>query len=116
MTLSILIADDHEIVRIGLKKLFDGTDIHVVAEATNGHEAFKLAKKHKPGLVLLDVRMPDGDGLSCLARIKLELPDIPVLMFSGFDNPTFVARSVALGASGYLIKDASGKEIIDAIH
>jgi DNA-binding NarL/FixJ family response regulator len=65
--------------------------------------------------VLLDVRMPDGDGLSCLARIKLDLPDVPVVMFSSHDNPTYIARAVALGASGYLLKNASRDEIIAAI-
>jgi len=67
-------------------------------------------------VVLLDVRMPEGNGLDCLARIKLDLPEIPVVMFSSFDNPTYVARAVALGASGYLSKGASRKELVDAIH
>ena len=72
MTIDLLIADDHEVVRAGLKTLLEGTDVRIVAEATGGDAALKLAKKHKPMLVLLDVRMPDGNGLDCLARIKLE--------------------------------------------
>ena len=115
MAISLLIADDHEVVRAGLKSLIQGTDIRIVAEANNGSAALKLALKHKPDLVLLDVRMPDGDGLSCLARIKLDLPNLPVVMFSTYDNPTYVARAVALGASGYLSKSASRKEIVAAI-
>src|SRR6185436_9260208 len=66
-------------------------------------------------LVLLDVRMPDGNGLDCLARIKLDLPDTPVVMFSSFDNPTYVARAVALGASGYISKSTARNEIVQAI-
>jgi DNA-binding NarL/FixJ family response regulator len=116
MPVDVLIADDHEVVRAGLKSLLEGTDIRIMAEATSGNAALKLAVKHRPDLVLLDVRMPDGDGLNCLARIKVDLPKLPVMMFSSFDNPTYVARAVALGAAGYLSKSASRKEIIDAIH
>lgn len=115
MTISIVIADDHEVVRAGLKTLLNGTDIQVVAEAADGNNAFKLANKHRPDLMLLDVRMPECDGLNCLARIKLDLPNVPVIMFSAFDNPTYVARAVALGAAGYLLKSASREEIITAI-
>jgi DNA-binding NarL/FixJ family response regulator len=116
MAISILIVDDHEVVRAGLKSLLQGTDIRIVAESDNGGSVLKLAVKHKPDVVLLDVRMPDTDGLSCLARIKLDHPDVPVLMFSAYDNPTYVARAVALGAAGYLSKSASKKQIVDAIH
>ena len=116
MAIDVLIADDHEVVRAGLRSLLEGTDIRIVAEADSGNAALKLTTKHRPDLVLLDVRMPDGDGLNCLARIKLDMPDTPVVMFSTFDNPTYVARAVALGAAGYLPKSASRSEIIDAIH
>jgi DNA-binding NarL/FixJ family response regulator len=115
MAISLLIADDHEVVRTGLKSMLQGTDIRIVAEAENGASALRLALKHKPNIVLLDVRMPDGDGLNCLARIKVDLPNLPVVMFSSYDNPTYVARAVALGASGYLSKSASRKEIVAAI-
>jgi DNA-binding NarL/FixJ family response regulator len=115
MAIKVLIADDHEVVRAGLKSLIEGEGIQVIAEANNGVTAYKLAMKHRPDLVLLDVRMPDGDGLSCLGRIKLEQPELPVVMFSGIDNPTYLARALALGASGYLSKTADQKQIISAI-
>jgi DNA-binding NarL/FixJ family response regulator len=115
MAIDVIIADDHEVVRAGLKSLLEGTDIRVVGEADSGNAAWKLVAKHRPHLVLLDVRMPDGDGLNCLARIKVDMPDTPVLMFSSFDNPTYVARAVALGAAGYLAKSASRTAIIEAI-
>jgi DNA-binding NarL/FixJ family response regulator len=86
-----------------------------VAEASDGVTALRLVKKHKPKLALLDVRMPELDGISCLGRIKLDMPDVAVLMFSSFDNPTYLARSLALGASGYLLKTASPKQILNAI-
>jgi len=114
MAISILIADDHDVVRAGLKTLLEDSDIRIVAEATGGDAALKLAK-HKPDLVLLDVRMPEGSGLDCLARIKLDLPNTPVVMFSGYDNPTYVARAVALGAAGYISKSATRTELINAI-
>src|SRR5438270_4478377 len=115
MAIDLLIADDHEVVRAGLRTLLEGTDVRIVAEASGGDAALKLAKKHRPDLVLLDVRMPDGDGLSCLARIKLEFPDIPVVMFSSHDNPTYMARALALGASGYLLKSLSCASLINGI-
>jgi DNA-binding NarL/FixJ family response regulator len=115
MTIKILVADDHEVVRAGLKAMFEKSEIRVVAEAADGTNAFKLAKKHKPDLVLLDVRMPDGDGLTCLGRLRLDLPEIPVLMLSGFDNPTYIARALALGAAGYLLKGTSRDKIINAV-
>jgi DNA-binding NarL/FixJ family response regulator len=115
MTIKILIADDHDVVRAGLKAMFEKSDIRVVAEASDGIAAYKLAKKQRPNLVLLDVRMPGGDGLTCLGRIRLDLPDIPVLMFSAFDNPTYVARALALGAAGYVLKSTSRDKIIHAI-
>ncbi len=115
MPLKILIADDHEVVRTGLKAMFEKSDIRVIAEASNGIAAFKLTKKHRPNLVLLDVRMPEGDGLTCLGRIRLDLPEIPVVMFSAFDNGTYIARSLALGAAGFILKSASRDKIINAI-
>jgi DNA-binding NarL/FixJ family response regulator len=114
-TIKILIADDHEVVRSGLKSLLAGTDIKIVAEASSGDQAIKLAMKHQPDVVLLDVRMPEGDGLNALGRIKLEKPEMPVLIFSTYDNPTYVARAVALGANGYVIKGAPRDKLIEAI-
>jgi DNA-binding NarL/FixJ family response regulator len=115
MGIRLLIADDHQVVRTGLKHLLEGTDISVVAEAESGEEAVRLALGTNVDLVILDVRMDKGDGLSALGRIKLEKPQLPVLMFSTYDNPTYVARSVALGAGGYLLKSVSAETLIDAI-
>lgn len=115
MSIKILIADDHEVVRCGLKTLLADTDIEVMAEVSTGEEAVKFALAHRPDVVLLDIRMPEGDGLTALGRIKLDRPEMPVLMLSTFDNPTYIARSVALGASGYLLKGCSREELVTAL-
>lgn len=115
MSIDILIADDHELVRRGLKSLLNGTEINVAAEATSGREAVEIALSRRPQLVILDVRMPDVDGLTALGRIKLDAPEMPVLMLSTYDNPTYVARSVALGACGYLLKTVSKEVLVNAI-
>ena len=111
----ILIADDHEVARTGLKTLLAETEIKVVGEANTGQAAVKFAATHEVDVVLLDVRMPEGDGLTALGRIKLDKPNLPILMFSAFDDPTYEARAVALGASGYLLKGCSRDALIAAI-
>lgn len=115
MSIRLIIADDHQVVRSGLRTLFSGTDIDIIAEATTGEEAVKLTDKHKPDLVLLDIRMGESDGLNALARLKLNKPKIPVLVLSTYDNPTYIARAVALGASGYLMKGIKRDQLIAAI-
>ncbi len=115
MSIRLLIADDHEVVRTGLKSCLAGTEIEVVAEAETGDDCIRLAVESKPDVIILDVRMGKGDGLSTLGRIKLEHPALPVLMFSAYDNPTYVARSVALGASGFLLKSVPAETIAESI-
>lgn len=114
--IKLLIADDHEVVRCGLKTLLADTDIEVMAEVSTGEAATRYTLENDPDVVLLDIRMPGGDGLTSLGRIKLDKPEMPILMLSTFDNPTYIARSVALGASGYLLKSCSRDALIKAIH
>ena len=89
MSIRVLVADDHEVVRCGIRSLFQGTEIQVQAEATSGEDAVAKVKKErdKVDVVLLDVRMPDGDGLNALGRIKLDRPDMPIVILSSYDNP-----------------------------
>lgn len=115
MAIKLLIVDDHEVVRAGLRRLVEGSDVEIVAEAASGAEAVRRAAESNPDLVLLDIRIPEGDGLDTLYRIKQEQPAVPVLMFSTFDNPTYIARAVALGASGYILKSRSREQLLDAI-
>ena len=92
----LLIADDHEVVRSGLKSMLGETEFKVVAEVSTGQAAVKYALANEVDVVLLDVRMPDGDGLTALGRIRLDKPKLPIILLSAFDNPTYVARAIAL--------------------
>ena len=90
-----------------LASLLAGTDIEIVGEAANGKDALRLAQKDKPDVVLLDIRMPDGDGLATLEKLRAKVPESKVVMLSTYDNPTYIARSVALGAADYVLKGSS---------
>jgi len=115
MSIRLLGADDQEVIRRGIQKLVEGTEIRVIAEATTGRAAIDLAVKHEPDVVLLDVRLPEVDGMAALGHIKLQRPEMAVLLFSAYKNPIFVARSVALGAHGYLSKGICRDLFLEAI-
>ena len=115
MTIRIVVADDHEVVRSGLACLFADSDIDVVGEASDGNEAVTTTAKQRPDVVLMDIRMGDNDGLSALQKIRSDSPDTRVVMLSTYDNPTYVARSVALGANDYVLKGSPREQIVSAI-
>lgn len=114
-TIRLLIADDHELIRRGLREILVDTEIEVVAEASNGEEALSVARAQSVDVILLDVRMPHSDGLSALHLLNLEHPTVPVLLLSAFDNPTYVARAAAMKAKGFLLKSCSAETLIAAI-
>jgi DNA-binding NarL/FixJ family response regulator len=116
MSISLVVCDDHQVVRLGLKSVLAGSGIEVTGEASSGEQLLQLLSTKLPDIVLLDVRLPGGDGLHFLGRIKINYPTLPVLLFSTYDNPTYVARAVALGASGYVLKSESSEKLIEAIH
>ncbi|TWT52895.1 Response regulator protein VraR [Rubripirellula amarantea] len=116
MTKKLLIVDDHEIIRLGLNLMLKDTDIEIAAEATSAAEALAAVEKSVPDVVLMDIRMEGGDGLNALGRLKLDHPDLPIVLFSAYDNPTYIARAVALGASGYVLKSAPRERLIDALN
>ena len=116
MTVKLLIADDHEVVRSGLVSLLANSDINVVAMAASGAEAVRLAHEHLPDVALLDIRMSDGDGLTALEQIHRELPNTRVVMLSAYDNPTYMARAHAMGASDYLLKGSGREQLLATIH
>lgn len=115
MAIRLLIVDDHPVIRVGLRQLLAGGDVQVVAEATDGLDAIETLKKHKVDVVLLDVRMPVCDGLGCLEQLRSIEPTLPVLMFSGYANPSFIAKAIALRASGYLTKDVDRETLLETI-
>jgi DNA-binding NarL/FixJ family response regulator len=115
MSIKVLVADDHEVVRRGLQSLFQGSDIKMVGEAADGDSTVAQAKKTKPDVVLMDIRMPDSDGLEAMAKLRKEMPNVRVVVLSTYDNPTYVARAAALGAADYVLKGSSRQELISAI-
>jgi DNA-binding NarL/FixJ family response regulator len=115
MSIKLLVVDDHEVVRSGLASLLKGTNIKIVAEAANGEEGVEQALKVRPDIVLMDIRMPEMDGIEALEAIRKEAPDMKVVMLSTYDNPTYVARSVALGACDYVLKGSKRQVLITAI-
>jgi len=115
MAVKVVIADDHEVVRRGLVSLLAGSEVTIVGQAASGDEAVKVAKKTKPQVVLLDVRMPGVDGLSALESLRQSMPGVKVVMLSTFDNPTYVARAVAAGAHDYVLKGCTRSDLIRSI-
>ena len=112
----VVVADDHEVVRCGLVNLLDGTDVEIVAEASSGEAAVRLAMKHKPDVILLDIRMaPGNDGLKALEKIRNDAPTVRCIMLTSFDNPTYIARAVASGAHDYILKGCSREELLESI-
>lgn len=119
MTVRVLIADDQSIVRAGLATILDGQpDIEVVAQAADGREAVALARKLRPDLCLLDIRMPNLDGIEAtrlLAGPAVENP-IAVVVITTFDTDEYVHGALKAGARGFLLKGASPDQLIEAVH
>jgi DNA-binding NarL/FixJ family response regulator len=115
MKTKVIIGDDHEVVREGLVSLLNGTDVEIIGVAQNGTDFLKMSTTKQPDVVLLDVRLNDEDGLDVLAALKKKKPELPVVMISTFDNPTYVARSIALGAVDYLLKGSTRDEMVDTL-
>lgn len=111
----LLIVDDHEIIRLGLRLMLEPTEMEIVGEATSAAEAIAAVERSLPDVVLMDIRMEGGDGLNALGRLKLDYPDLPIVLFSAYDNPTYIARAVALGAAGYVLKSAPRERLIGAL-
>ena len=112
----LLIADDHDLVRDGYQRMLDREpDLEVVGEASNGREAVELCRKLRPDLVLMDVRMPEMDGLEATRKIKDELPTTSVLVVTTYDNSDYLFEAVKAGAAGYVLKDAPKLQLLGAI-
>ncbi len=115
MTIRLLVADDHQVVRTGLASLLQGSDIEIVGEATNGEEVVEKVAELSPDIVLTDIRMLEGDGLTAIQQLHQAQPTLPVVVLSTYDNPTYIARSLALGARDYVLKGSPREKLLTAI-
>lgn len=116
MAIRVLLADDHKILRDGLVSLLNNEDgIEVVGVADDGHELVKLVKKQSPDMVILDVTMPNMNGVQATRRIKLDRPEIKILALSMHTENQFVTQMLQAGASGYMLKDCAYEELITAV-
>lgn len=112
----LLICDDHPVVRSGLRGMLESQpDLEVVAEAVDGDEAVELARRYRPDVVLMDLRMPKADGVVATERIKAETPAASVLILTTYETDADVIRAVSAGALGFLLKDAPEERIFGAI-
>ncbi len=112
----LLIVDDHNVVRLGLRSLFDLLDdIEIVGEAADGSAALAAARRLHPDVVLMDLLMPNMDGITATSRIKQELPDVEVVAMTSFLEEQRVTDALEAGASGYLLKDAQADEVAAAV-
>lgn len=114
--ITVLVTDDQTIIRDGLRALLENhPDIHVVAEASNGVEAVELSKIHRPNVVLMDIRMPQMDGVEATRLIKEQNPETAVLVLTTLDDDESIIGAIAGGASGYLLKDIRESKLAESI-
>src|SRR3954468_3337311 len=112
----LLIADDHPVVRDGVAAIINQhPDLKIVAEASNGREAIAAFGTHKPDVALLDLRMPDMDGIAVIEAIRKAAPDARIIVLTTFDSEEDVASAMRAGAKGYLLKDCPRKDLVEAI-
>ena len=115
MTINAIIADDHTIIREGLKTLLENLGVMVPAVAANGREAIRLTAEHHPDVVIMDITMPDLNGLDATAIIREQVPETKIIALSMHSDKNQVDRMFASGASGYVLKDSAINELYDAI-
>ncbi len=112
----VLIADDHDLVRDGLHRMLSRTPgLQVVGDASNGREAVELCRRLNPDLVLMDVRMPEMDGLEATRAIKAEQPTVMVLVVTTYENPDYLLEALKAGAAGYVLKDAPKERLLSSV-
>ena len=116
MSVRILVTDDHPVVRAGLSGMLSGEpDFEVVGEAQNGKEAVAFVGELKPDVVLMDLRMPEMDGVTAIDHIKSDYPDVHILVLTTYESDADILRAIETGATGYLLKDTPREELFGAI-
>jgi DNA-binding NarL/FixJ family response regulator len=116
MPIRVVIADDHNVVRKGIRELLaDESDIEVVGEARDGHEAIDLALALRPNIVLMDINMPVLSGVEATRRIRAQAPDVRVLVLTAYADAPYIDGLLEAGATGYLLKTAEDREIVRAV-
>lgn len=114
-TTRVLIVDDHPMVREGLRSMLDGSEIEIVTEAGTAAAALEATERDRPDVILLDIELADGDGLSVLAEIKARMPGTRVLIVTMHDESRLVRQAIEAGAAGYVLKGVSRRELLAAI-
>ncbi|MBB5079923.1 response regulator [Nonomuraea endophytica] len=115
--IKLLIVDDHPVVREGLRGMLDGDPgLDVVGAASSGDEAVVRARELAPDVVLMDLRMPGGDGVSATGRILADCPGIRVIVLTTYESDQDIVRAVEAGAAGYLLKDTSAEDLLAAVY
>jgi DNA-binding NarL/FixJ family response regulator len=116
MAVSVMLADDHAVVRDGLRALLEGgNDLQVVGVAGNGREAVAEALRLRPDIVIMDIAMPELDGVEATRRIVERCPETRVLILSMYLSAEHIYRALQAGAQGYVLKESAGEEVVDAI-
>ncbi len=112
----VVLADDHAVVRQGIRQFMEEAgDIEVIAEAEDGAEAVRLVEAHQPDVAVLDIRMPEVTGVEATRRIKERFPQVRVLVLTAYDDDPYVFALLQAGADGYVLKTASGDELVRAV-
>jgi DNA-binding NarL/FixJ family response regulator len=112
----LIVVDNHDLARAGLRSLLAGArGLEIVGEARSGHEALALCRRLQPDLVLMDVRLPDMDGLTATRAIRRSHPATRVILFTMYEADDYAHEAVRVGAAGYLLKGATRREVLDAV-
>ncbi len=116
MPINVVLADDHAVVRDGLRALLEANpDIRVVGDAANGRQIIELVKDLKPDIVVMDISMPEINGIDATMQIKLNYPEVRVVILSMLGTADYVFHALQAGAQGFLLKESAGREVVQAV-
>ena len=114
--INVLLADDHSIVREGLRRIVEESgDMAVVAEASDGREAIRLVREHRPDVAVIDISMPEVGGLEVIHRLRPEFPNLPILVLTMHEEQQYAVRVIEAGAMGYITKKSAPEQLVTAI-